>query len=426
MTTEPSFDDLRAAIEEAMRKARFVIRRRGSQPSDVVVSTREAAALVADLRVPLERLSPELVPADMERITGLLRQSDTLSPHFVDPEKNTLNPVYTLLGPSFCAAPPVSAVCGELVLAALLHSPDKVAYALTRFLTKGTIPTKTVHLIKGPLVAETIALDEWTQLIPYDTALQLERERRLSFLGPGDWIPASGKASGCGLLVTSDTDLGTNAAGEPLEDQGLAQFGVDLVCAVLTLTTRKSFEPFARTVIIPEVYLDSSLMSRSLGFGAMNVEMPIGRTNLTLSPGQVDTDELASLVRAFGSAPEGVRQGIWGSLVGLRTALSRLSDNDRCLDTCTALEVLMGKPKTGKRLAKRTARAYERAAGAAPRDTEETILEFYAHRNEVSHGRTARHVRLADTRPDLVDTVMSSLIECIKLAIREQRILNRR
>ena len=433
MTQEPTFGELRAAIATALQNARF----RHSGPSAAQAETSltrgQVVGLASQLPQPasrrfLDRVQVDLSADGQAALAPLLRQSRTLEPYF-DEHKNYIH----LDGGAFFSvsvAFSIARACARIVKGAMLHSVDDAARALARFLNAGTFPVRTVHLVKGPRVPSVIDLDTACQLVPYTAAVAMIGESLVD--SPSNHrVPLGEDASGCGLVITTalcpGTDpalrMGVAAALRPeaaesracLEYEGIAKFGPDFICAMLSLVTRRALYPFCHTQIVGDVYSDTLPMLPSRGgFSLTNVEFSVFPTRDMLTHEEIDRDELVCLVTAFAETSDDVRRHLMIPLARLRMAMMRREYVDRCIDLCVALEALVGAWGL-KRFSERVAWVYSHVSDDVD-GTKSTMKKFRSHRGRIVHAQPFKE------QPELVEEAMSILIECIKWVVRSRRI----
>lgn len=261
--SEPTVQELRSAIETAVASARFQIRHAGQ--NSAWLSTEQVAGLFRQTSTGrlLDRMEVEV--RDSGELVGLLLRSRTLRRHFSEDKKFIHFDGST--GFSLSVAMPIERVCGRMVQSALKHSTGVAARALADFLTAGTFPVRTVHLLKGPRIANPIDLDGNCQLVPYATALEISGVGGRIADSPSDTrIPLDANADGCGLVVTavlrpgaSEVMLLNSTAREDVEEsarleyEGLSRFGPDFTCAMLSVVTRRAFNPFCHIQVTEDI-----------------------------------------------------------------------------------------------------------------------------------------------------------------------------
>ena len=300
---------------------------------------------------------------------------------------------------------------------------------MASFLRSGTFPMRTLHLMKGTKVREAIHLDASAVLVPYGEVRKLAA---WDDTPTGANIPDDPGTSACGLVLDADVRPGAPVHypdGTPLKEiagldaqesenarlcySGVAEFGPDFICAMLTLVSGKLFVPFGRYEVIPEVYSDSLPMFAATGSqGVSNTEFSIfpSRAELLF----VDREELIELVTAFSQASDDVRRHLRVPLARLLRAREKAGDVDRAIDLHIAFEALLGRPKSHERQ-RRAAWLYAETAGEV-QFVKRTIQEFSAHRNLIVHGEPFAE------NPELVAKAESILVLCIKWIIRNRRI----
>ena len=431
MATET--EQLRTAINATARQARYALHS-GAGGGDTRFGATEITTLLArakaegiNVRSLFEKFRVE-VPDGGEPLASLLRSSGTLR-RFMDDENRFIHIVGNV-GCSVSRAMQVEEACGRIVKSVAFHSLDPVIDAVASFLRTGAFPMRTLHLLKGARVREPIKLDTSARLVPYSTALNMAAIDDGASTGVN--YPADPGTGACGLIL--DAAVRPGAAVHPIEGasldevarsgvreeekprllySGIAEFGHDFVCVMLSLVSGKFFMPFCSYEIIPQVYSDALPMFASTGSRVVsNVEFPIFASQDELA--FVDREELIELVTAYSQASEPVRRHLHVPLARLRHARDKAGDIDRAIDLQIAFEALLGRPTSDER--------QERAAWLYAETSDEvafvkrTIREFSAHRNRIVHAKTF------DENTELITQAESILVVCIKWIIRNRRI----
>lgn len=385
----------------------------GGEPTFDELSTAISAALTGD-------------GAELAR---LLRWSRTLDPYF-DERKEYIHldsGAFFSLSRGFSIAD----ACAKIVEGAKRHSVKRIARALASFLATGTFPVITVHLVKGPRIADDITLDAGCRLVPYATAIDIFGES-LTDSRLDHRIPLDGYAPACGLLLTTALRPGTDPAmhgdAEPAaathqdpgratrpEYEGIAKFGPDFICAMLGVVTRRPLYPFCHTQIVGNAYSDAlPMLPPGGGLSVTNIEFSIFPTRDVLTNAGIDKDELVSLVSAFVEASEDVQRYLTLPIVWFRAALAAAARHehvDRCITLWVAFEALF-KTQKKEEVVKRAARI---CSDVFP-DAKKRIEEFYDQRTRIIHCRPfTERVELANKAEDV-------LITCIKRVIIHQRV----
>ena len=431
MTTETA--ELRTAIQAVAHRARYVCAGDGDG-ADTRLDAAEFVSLLGrikaegtDVRRRFAKVKVEVSDGG-EPLASLLRNSVTLR-RFMDDERKLVHIVGNVWM-SLSRGMRIEEACAKIIESVARHSLEEVVGALGSFLHTGTFPMRTLHFLKGAKVPEPIQLDASARLVPYAVAQKLSE----AYAGAttSAEIPTNPDVGACALILDAAVRPGAathprdrasldEVAGKGIGEEerpcllysGVAEFGHDFICVMLSLVSGKLFLPFSSYEIIPEVYSDSLPMLASTGSRVVtNVDFPIfpSRAELTF----VDREELVQLVAAYSHAPEHVRRHLHVPLARLRSAKEKADDVDRAIDIQIAFEALLSRPTSHERQG-RAAWLY----AETPDEVEfvkRTIREFSAHRNSIVHGKPFTE------NPELVGQAESILVVCIKWIIRNQRI----
>lgn len=293
MTAETA--ELRTAIQAVAHRARYIIPSWGGG-KDTRLDAAEFASLLgrikaegADARRQFGKVKVEVSDGG-EPLASLLRNSVTLR-RFMDDERKLVHIVGNV-GMSLSRGMQIEEACAKIIESVARHSLDEVVRALGAFLNTGTFPMRTLHFLKGAKVPEPIQLDPSARLVPYTAALKLSEAYDGATTSAE--IPTNPSMGACALIL--DAAVRPGAAAHPRDGaspdevarmgigeeerpsllySGVAEFGHDFICVMLSLVSGKLFLPFSSYEIIPEVYSDSLPMLASTGSRIVtNVEFP--------------------------------------------------------------------------------------------------------------------------------------------------------
>ena len=187
------------------------------------------------------------------------------------------------------------------------------------------------------------------------------------------------------------------------------------ICAVLSLVTRRAFLPFYRIDHVHSVCHDTLPISHEHldRYNPLSATTaPFSPTPAVLTDSDVDTEELASLVSAYSTATDELRRLLHLPVGRLRSSMSRVLHDDRCIELWIAIEAFFRSQKK-EEIAKRAAWACSVFGGTA--DAKRRIEKFYDQRTRVLHCRPY------ELRSELAVSAEDVLITCLKWVISEQR-----
>ncbi len=313
---------------------------------------------------------------------------------------------------------PLERASSKIVMSAILNSADVAAGTLHRFLEHDSFPITLIYLLAGTGIAREIVLDDQTRLIPAGEASSMVDTSSTIFGQPA--ALDSGMAW-CALLTEATVQPGTwdlnHHVDTSVDLQGVADVGIDVLCGLITLISRRAFRPFASTHLVDQAIVDTLPItehSRTGGWAVQNHLVPLLAGDSVLP--YLDAQGLRATVAGYGSADEEVQRRLHVPLMRFRSAKARLDPSDRCIDLAIAFRGMLttrNERSIEQRLAERAAWLY--AETEQERAWAESRMQtFCRHHSDIASGE------MVAEDGDLFADAESIFIVCLRNLVARQ------
>ena len=312
-------------------------------------------------------------------------------------ERPTQQPPGTVFT-EICSAPQCSPQLDDaiasrkLVVAAALYGAETAARYAIEFARHGLVEMRSIHLLKGPSVANPKPLDNYCSLLPYREAVRRAR----SSLDP-DAIESLPEATG-GICALECSHFAPPNLGSDFLDEGfcspLMQAGAHTLARLIGLvwgTGIRVIQSWRATPVAVEAALPFWLLSGGGGVKHPVELLPRGFPRLSKQR-PLPVRELSELMGKLGDLPSQSRRRLDIALRRLRNASEKLDEEDRVIDLCIALEALFMEKGEWSKQRKIIARrgSWHFADSVQERQSIRAALkEFYELRSEIVHGNPA-------------------------------------
>ena len=280
----------------------------------------------------------------------------------------------------------------KLVVAAAMYGAETAARCAVVFARYGMVETRTIHLLKGPLVDNPQRLDDFCSLLPYRQALR----RANSFFDPGTLKSPPEEAEGrCALECIHFTRPTPHPAfGDEWFGSGLTQDGAETLALLIGLVwgtglrVIQSWRATARTV---EAVLPYWLLSGGGGVTHPVELLPKGFPRLSKQR-PLPVRELSELMGKLHGLASASRRRLNVALRRLRNACEKLDEEDRAIDLCIALEALFmeeGEWNGQRKIIARRGSWHFADSLQERQRIRDALKDFYELRSRIVHGNPA-------------------------------------
>ncbi len=389
----------------------------------VPIAPEQFRAIVSNLRAhspdEVHSFAQRFAPTESAGLTALshyLRSLSALDRYFDDAREY----ITCVASPGMSASVPMplARASSKIVMSAILNSVDVAADTLDRFLEHDSLPMTLVFFLAGTEIAGKIVLDDQTRLIPAGEASSMVDTSSTIF---AESAALDSGMAWCALLTEVTVEPGTwdlnHRVDVRVDTQGVADVGIDVLCGLITLISRRAFRPVAQTHVVEQAIVDTVPItehSRTGGWAVENRLVPFLAGGSVLP--YLDTQGLRATVASYRSADEEVQRRLHLPLMRFRSAKARLGYVDRCIDLAIAFRGMLttrNEDSIARLLAERAAWLYaeteqERAW------VEDRMRTFYRHQSDILAGE------VVDEDADLYADAESIFIVCLRNILARQ------